>query len=213
VTGLAFHVERARAVEHAASPELAFVVGIAGRADQRVESVMLRSQVRIEAGRRPHDATERERLRELFGGESVWARSPKSLLWAQATTLVPAFLGAITVDVRVPCSYDFSASAARYLHALSGGEVPVTLQFSGTVLHREDDRVQATQIPWDREAPYQLPVALFRQVIDAHFPNAAVLGIRRDLFERLDAHRRRQGFVTTDEALEHLLGATTEASA
>jgi hypothetical protein len=212
VTELAFHVERAHAVEHAAVPELAFTVGIAAAARQVVESVLLRSTVRIEAGRRPYSEAERERLRELFGSDSVWARSPKSLVWAQTTTLVPAFEGQTSTDVKVPCSYDFAASASRYIQALDGGEVPITLQFSGTVLHREDDRVQATQIPWDRESPFRLPVSLLRQVVDAHFPNAAVLGLRRDLFERLHDYRRKLGLKSTDEAVERLLAALGEVS-
>ena len=59
-------------------------------------------------------------------------------------------------------------------------------------------------------ARLEVPV---RDAIDAHFPNAAVLGLDRAIFERLDQYRRARGIRNMDEAIERLLGkAETEAA-
>ncbi|HEX4340429.1 MAG TPA: DUF6084 family protein [Polyangiaceae bacterium] len=206
---LVFEVVRAAAVEHAASPSIALTVAIAAPG-MELDGVLLRASVRIEASRRSHDAAERERLRELFGGDDVWARSPKSLLWAQTTSLVPSFTDAATAEVVLPCSYDLAASAFRYLHGLRGGNVPLTVQFSGTVFQRSSTGLRVVPIPWDRETTCVIPLALFKDVIDAHFPGGAVVGLGRDVFERLDAYRRSAGLRTIDEAVNALLAAAGE---
>ena len=202
---IAFRVVRASAVEYSATPELALALEISLPGDS-VDCILLRSAVRIEAGKRAHDEAERERLRELFGGESIWARSPKSLLWSRATSVVPGFEGATSIDIPLPCSYDLAVSAFRYLHGIGEGDVPITVQFSGTLFYRSEGALQVRQIPWDREVPFRVPVALFRAAIDAHFPNAAVLGLGRSLFQRLDGYRRKRGMRSMDEAIERLLG-------
>jgi hypothetical protein len=202
---LAFRVVEAGGVEDAASPSLSLTVELSAPGVQ-VDSVLLRSSVRIEAGRRAYGDVERERLRELFGGESVWARSAKSLVWATVTSLVPGFQGKTTCSVVLPCSYDLAVAAHRYLHGLGGGEVPLTLQFSGTVFHRANGALQVAPIAWDREAAFLLPVATFRDIVDAHFHGATILGVRRDVFERLDGYRRQRGLRTLDDALVELLG-------
>lgn len=211
MTDLAFRVTEASAVEHAATPGLALRVAVTAHPGVVVDAILLRSQVRIEVARRQYATAERERLRELFGGEDTWARSAKSLLWALVTSFVPVFEREILVDVVVPCSFDFAAQATRYLHALSDGDVPISVQFSGTVFHRTDAGLGAAPIPWDREASFRVPVNLLRRIVDEHFPGAAVLGVERDVFERLDDYRRGRGLRTLGEAIDRLLStARTE---
>ena len=193
-------------VSFAASPLIALQIAVRTAAPgQRVDSILLRCAVRIEAGRRRHDARERQRLDELFGGESVWARSPKSLLWTNATVVVPGFEDSTTFTLELPCSYDLASAASKYLHGIEGGDVPITVQFSGTLFYPTPEGLQIAQIPWDREAPFDLPVAHFSRVIDAHFPNAAILSLRRDVFERLNRYRREQGLLAWEPAIERLL--------
>ena len=47
--------------------------------------------------------------------------------------MVAGFAGETEVDLPVACTYDFEVAAAKYLHALGDGEVPLLLLFSGTV--------------------------------------------------------------------------------
>jgi hypothetical protein len=213
LTELAFRVTGASAVEHAATPGLALQVAVTANRGVVVDAVLLRSQVRIDVARRAYADVERERLRELFGGEDAWARSPKSLLWALVTSFVPVFERETSVDVIVPCGFDFAAHATRYLHALSEGDVPITLQFSGTVFHRTDGGLAAAPIPWDRQASFRVPVAVLRRIVDEHFPGAAVVGVERGVLERLDDYRRGRGLRTLGEAIDRLLStAHTEGA-
>src|SRR5690348_1936034 len=202
---LRFRIASAVALEHAASPLIALAIELSTQPAQRIESVLLRCAVRIEVGARPPAGADRGRLRELFGPPSAWNRAARSLLWTQAIAIAPAFEGSTQVEVQLPCSYDLAAAASKYLLGLRDGEVPITAQLSGTVFHRERDQLQAAPIAWDREASFALPVALFHQVLEQHFPNAGVLALRRDVYERLDQYRIARGLPSWEHAVESLL--------
>lgn len=202
---LRFRIASAVALEHAASPLIALAIELSTQPAQRIESVLLRCAVRIEVGARPPAEADRGRLRELFGPPSAWSRAARSLLWAQAIAIAPAFEGSTQVEVQLPCSYDLAAAASKYLLGLRDGEVPITAQLSGTVFHRERDQLQVAPIPWDREASFALPAALFHQVLEQHFPNAGVLALRRDVYDRLDQYRIARGLPSWEHAVESLL--------
>jgi len=59
-------------------------------------------------------------------------RALKSVTWAQVSTVVPAFDREVDVDLPIPCTYDFEVAAAKYLHAVREGDIPLRLLFSGT---------------------------------------------------------------------------------
>ena len=201
-----FRVVRAEAASFSASPQIVLHVEVrAGSPDDRVQSILLRSATRIEAGARTHSLEERARLEELFGDEGVWARSSRSLLWGQVAVVVPGFQGTTTIEVHLPCSYDLGAAAAKYLHGLTEGEVPITVQFSGTLFRETSEGLTVSQIPWDREAPFRVPLAVWQRVLDEHFPNSAVVSVRRDLFERVDRYRLEHGLLRWEEAVNRLL--------
>lgn len=203
---LDFRVERVEALQHAVVPTLAFGVRVdAGEA--QIRSLALDVQVRIAAQRRSYDEGERERLFEVFGPPAGWHRSLRSLRWTTATLNVPPFAGATTVELAVPCTYDFDVVATKYLHALGGGNVPVELLFSGTVFFTgEGGRLQVVRLPWDREAGCALPVRVWREALESAFPGTAWLRVRSDVFDRLQAYKSKRALLTWDAALEELLG-------
>ena len=205
VPELAFDVEDVRAAEHGAVPTLCFQVRIdAGGAE--IRALALNAQLRVDAARRSYEAGERERLFELFGAPPDWARTVRSLRWTNATLNVPSFTGTTTVELPVPCTYDFDVAAAKYLHALDGGEVPLELLFSGTLFFGgPDGRLQVVHLPWDREARCALPVAVWREALERAFPGTAWLRIDRDLFDRLQAYKSSRALLTWDATLEQLL--------
>lgn len=206
---LDFAVERVAAAEHAAVPTLLFGVHVdaGGRA---IRSLSLNAQIRIDATRRRYSDEERERLYELYGPPADWSRTLRSLLWTHVATTVPSFEGEATLELAVPCSYDFEvAVASKYLHALGEeSEVPLELLFSGTIFFAgAEGRLQVAHVPWDREARCTMPVRVWRQAVDAAFPNAAWLRLSRDTFDRLQAYRASRALLTWDAALEELLDA------
>jgi len=206
---LRFRLKGVEPEPHAAAPTLALRLGI--EADGRpVQSVVLAAQVRIVVTRRPHDAATRERLRDLFGEPGAWHASAHSLLWAQATATVPAFEGSTEFRMLVPCTYDLDVAAAKYLHALDGGAIPVELLFSGTLFWTDEaDALHAALVPWQSEAHGDVPVEVWREAMDRCFHGTAWLRLRTDTLRQLALFRARGAFATWDEAFASLLAEET----
>lgn len=207
---LDFGVEAAEVLAFAAVPSLLFKLRIDNADGEPVRSVALNVQIRIATSARQYTRGEQERLLELFGPPYRWGVTLKSLLWANATVLVPPFTGSTLVDLPVPCTYDFDVVSAKYFHTLEDGEVPLEFLFSGTVFYAGPLGLQAVQISWDKEARFRLPVGLWQQMMDHYFPNSAWLRLHRDTFDRLYRYKARQGLPTWEDALDRLLGASEE---
>jgi hypothetical protein len=204
---LAFGVLDASPLEHAAVPTLRFGVRVDAAGGAAIRSILLHTQVRIAARRRAYGDEAKERLFDLFGAPGNWASSLRTLLWAQHTQVVPPFTGETTIDVPVPCTYDFDVAASRYLAALDGGDVPLELLFSGTVFYAGDGGgLQTARIAWDREAEFRMPVAVWRATMERHFADTAWLRLRTETLERLQAYRSRKALTSMDAAIESLLG-------
>ena len=207
---LAFAVTDAAPLEHAAGPTLRFAL----RADSggaAVRSILLDTQIRIAARRRRYDAAATDRLFELFGPREDWATNLNSLLWTRTTTVVPAFAGATTIDLDVPCTYDLEVAASRYLDALGDGEVPLEFLFSGALFYAAaDGRLQTARISWDAEAEYRLPVAVWKETMERHFPGTAWLRVDKATFDRLCTYRSTRALPTWAAVFDELLPAVPE---
>lgn len=211
---LDFRVLGAEPLAHCVTPTIALRLAITNRGAEPVHSVGLSCQVRIEAQRRRYEGAERERLFDLFDASERWAQTLRSLLWTRADVNVGAFSEATEVDLLLPCTYDFNVLAARYLHALEDGLVPLVLLFSGTVFFSgPGGGLQVVMVPWDREAEFELPVATWKSMMDLYYPNAAWLCLRRDTFDRLAAYKSRRGIATWDQALDSVLEVAEETAA
>ena len=207
---LDFVIEDAGVVPYAAVPTLNFRL----RADSSgppVRSAALKAQIRIAVTHRSYDEATRRRLVELFGGGADWAKNLRSLLWTHAPANLPPFSGSILVDVPVTCTYDFEVVSAKYLHSLRDGLVPLEFLFSGTVFYEgEGGSLRVAQLPWDKEATYELPVAMWRELMDRYWPDSAWLKLRRDTFDRLYAYKAGRTDPTWEAALESLLERAEE---
>lgn len=208
---IACRVESIDIVPYAATPTLAFKLRVATAAPgEPVAGISLDCQILIEVPRRRHSTSEKERLVELFGDVNRPENPLRTLLWTHASVNVPAFEGECRVDLPVPCSFDFNATATKYFHALETGEVPVCLQFSGTVFFRDaHGRLQIGRIPWSSEAHAALRVAIWRDLRDRYYPDTAWLCLQRPAFERLCDYKRRAGLPSWEYALDRLLDEAT----
>lgn len=205
---LSFAIEGAEALEYAAVPTLRFHLRLESAGGAEVASVVLNSQVRIALRRRSYDPATRERLAELLGVPGPDGGTVRSLFWTHATTIVPSFDGVTTVALDVACTYDFEVAVAKYFHALEDGEVPLEFLFSGSVFYPgPGGALQVGRIPWDREASYNFPVAVWQALMEHHFPQSAWLRLRRDTFDRLHTFRARRLLPSWEEAIEELLRA------
>jgi hypothetical protein len=204
-------VEGAQAVRYAAVPTLRFTLRV-DSGGAAIRSLMLNVQLRIAANERGYDEAEQGRLRELFGTADRWATTLRGLLWTHTTLVISPFQGETVVDLDVPCTYDFDVTASKYLAGLVDGEVPLELLFSGTVFHRDDaGTLSVSRIPWDREAPYRMPVAVWRQTMAYHFGDDAWLRVDRETFDRLAAYKARHTLLSWEVALGALLDRAEHA--
>jgi Family of unknown function (DUF6084) len=212
--GLTLSVEAAEATPFAAAPTISFRLRVVNpNASQAIQSVALRAQILIEASRRHYNPGERESLQDLFGEPDLWGHTLRSLLWTHASATVPAFSGAVTCELAVPCTFDFNVGAAKYFHAILEQDIPLCFQFSGTIFYSgPDGALQIDQINWNNEARFRLPSQVWREMMDHYYPNSAWLRLRRDAFERLYQYKRRHGIATWEEAIESLLPFEKEAA-
>jgi hypothetical protein len=212
VPDLRLTIEGAEAVQYAAAPLLVFKVRIANNpGDEIIHTVALRAQIQIEATRRKYDASEQARLLDLFGEPDRWGQTLRSMLWTHVSVVVPRFTGSTLADVSVPCTFDFNVAATKYFHGVTDGDLPLCFQFSGTVFYQGgDETLQVAPISWDNEAKYQLPVKVWKDLMDAYYPNSAWLALQRDTFEKLYQYKVREGIPTWEEVLERALSALSE---
>lgn len=208
---LDFRVEGAEVLEYAAVPSLSFKLRIENLDDEPIRSVSLNTQVRIAATQRHYEVAEQDRLLELFGEPSRWGTTLRSLLWTHTVVPVPAFSGSTVVDMPVTCTYDLEVVAAKYFHALEGGEAPLEFLFSGTVFYAgEEGRMQITRISWEKEAEFKMPVRLWKEMMERYFPNSAWLRLRKDAFDQLYDYKTRMGLPTWEATVESLMRASEQ---
>ncbi len=207
---LGFEVTGAEAPPYAAIPTLVFKLLVANtREDERIASVMLRCQIRIAATRRHYSPEAKARLVEVFGEPERWRETVRAFVWANTSIVVPAFSASATVDLPIPCTYDFEAANTKYFDALDDGDIPLTFLFNGTVFYEaEAGSLRVAQISWEREADYRLPVAVWREMMARYYPNAAWLRLRKDVFDRLRAYQATHSLPTWEETLTSLLDAS-----
>jgi hypothetical protein len=210
VSELAFEVSGARPERHAAVPTLTFALKIEEATGIAVQNIALRCQIRIEPNRRQYSREEEARLAELFGGIARWGDTLKPFLWTHVSAILPGFVRSTEAQLPVPCSYDFEVAAAKYLHSLEDGEIPLLLMFSGTVFSKGETGLQISQVPWSAEASYRLPVRVWRELMDHYFPNSGWLRLRRETLTGLMKFKARHALATWDEVVEALLEATGE---
>ncbi len=204
---LSFQIEGAEAVPFTAAPLLAFKLRVTNAdAEEAIQTIALRCQIQIETLRRHYNASEQEQLLDLFGEPSRWGQTLRTTLWTHTSAIVTPFNGSTLVELSVPCTFDFNVAATKYFAALEDGEIPLNLQFSGTVFYETGEgALQVEQIPWDREAKYRLPIAVWKAMMDIYYPNSAWLTLRRDVFDKLYSYKRQHGIPTWEQALERLL--------
>jgi Family of unknown function (DUF6084) len=208
---LIFGCTDATAERYAATPTLTFSLTITERSGVRVHAIALRCQIRIEPHRRRYSAAEAGRLHDLFGDPSRWAETVKPIQLATVTTMIPAFTGVTETGLQVPCTYDLEVASARYLQGLDDGTIPLLLLFSGTVFVASGDSFSVELVPWSAEASYRMPVSVWRDLVDIHFPNSAWLRCSRQTLDELSAFKAKRALPTWDATLGALLAEAGQA--
>jgi Family of unknown function (DUF6084) len=210
MTELSFTCLDVQPERYAAAPTLLFRLQVNAPAEQRVRAIALRCQIRIEPQRRGYGEQEAERLLELFGERGRWGDTLKPFQFANTSTVVASFTGSTEVDVTVPCSYDMEVATGRYFHGLEDGEIPFILLFSGTVFKDGEKALWIEQVPWHTECRYRMPVEVWREMMDLHFPSSGWLRLRRDTIDALADFRAIRALPTWDDAIIAVLDQARE---
>jgi hypothetical protein len=210
VTALLFEVTGAAPEPHAAAPTIVIRLRVSETSGSDVHAMILRAQIRIEPQRRRYRPEDEARLYELFGPAPQWGESLRPFLWTHATCAIPGFSGDTEFDLPVPCTYDFEVAAAKYMHGLRDGDIPLLLLFSGTVFSRGSDGLVVEPVGWAQEAAYRLPVRVWRDTMDRYFPNSAWIRLDRDVLDALQAYKAAKALPTWDQAVEMLLKHSPE---
>jgi hypothetical protein len=204
---LTFGCTGASAPRYAATPTLTFELTITESTGVRVHAIALRCQIRIEPHRRRYSAAEARRLHDLFGDPSRWADTVKPIQLATISTMVPTFTALTEIDLPVPCTYDLEVASGRYLYGLDDGTVPLLLLFSGTIFLDAGEGFSVELVPWSSEASFRMPVSVWRDVVDIHFPGSAWLRCGRETMDALAEFKAAQALPTWDATLSALLAA------
>lgn len=212
MTDLRFTVVDVFAERYAAAPQMTARLRIEDSGGEPVHAMALRCQVRIEPQRRRYSSDEESGLLDMFGTRERWFDTLKPFMWMQCSTMVQGFSDVTEVDLAMPCTYDFEVTWSKYLHALREDSIPVVFLFSGTVFHRGTTGFGVGQIPWDCEARYQIPVSVWRNMIDHYFPNTGWLRLDRDTLDSLAYYKSVRGLTTWDATIESLLTRTETGS-
>ncbi|MEO6964432.1 MAG: DUF6084 family protein [Acidobacteriaceae bacterium] len=210
---LHFSFEGAEAVANAAAPLIALKLRISNLpAIEAIHTLTLQCQVQIEPARRRYIPKEQALLLDLFGEPERWSRTVRPLLWMNTSVAVPGFTDNALVDLELPCTFDFNVATTKYFHALDSGEIPLCVMFSGTVFYKDaSDALQIAQVPWDREANFRLPISVWKEMMNMHYPNANWLCLRRDVFEELYQYKIRHGLPTWEQTISRALAAERTA--
>jgi hypothetical protein len=201
-----FEVQDVTWVADSAAPMLSFALGVSETSGREVFTIALTAQINIDPARRAYDADTRAALIELFGEPERWAATTNSFLFAHATTLVPSFTSQTSFTLPVPCTYDLEVAAAKYIHSLPDGEVPMSFHFTGSVLYRGDEgQMQVVLIPWTCSADWRMPVASWRDMMAHHYPGGGWIRVSDETLAQLARHKARRGLPSYDAAVNELL--------
>jgi hypothetical protein len=191
------------------TPVLTARISVATSGDDPVHAIALRCQVRIEPLRRSYSDEEAAGLTDLFGPRERWAHTQRTFLWQHCTAMVPGFSGDTTVALPLDCTYDFEVTAAKYLHALRDGTLPLQFLFSGTIFVKSERGFSVQQVSWDCEDRYNMPVGVWRDLMAQHYPNTGWVRLNHDTVTALAHYKSSRGLLDLDHAVTELLAVTS----
>jgi uncharacterized protein DUF6084 len=208
--GLSFHVVDVTPEPYAVTPVLTARVRVAAPDDQPVHAIALRCQVRIDPLRRGYSDDEAAGLIDLFGPRERWATTQHTFLWQHCATMVPGFTGTTEAPLGLECTYDFEVAAAKYLHALRDGVLPLQFLFSGTVFLAGPHGFSVQQVPWDCEDRYDMQTSVWRDLIQQHYPSSGWVRLSHQTMAALAAYKSERGLLGLDDAITVLLAQAHE---
>ena len=209
VPELRFAVEGASGLEYAAVPTLKFALRIEAVSGHPVRSILLCTLTFVISRRNPAWMPRRNTSWPCASRKAISRRAtgwPVPTCGWSSPSPVPPFGDSTVVDLLAPCTYDLEVTATRYFAALKDGVIPLEFLFSGSVFFATAaGALQTTRIAWDSEVDYRLPVGIWKETMNRHFPGSAWLRLGSESFDRLCAYKARHAFESWEKTIESLL--------
>ena len=197
---------------YAVAPTLEAHIGISSTGGEPIHAIALRCQIRIQPLRRAYTDEEAAGLLDMFGPRERWSATQQAFPWLHATSMVPGFTGTTRSTMPLQCTYDVEVAAAKYFHALRTGTIPLQFLFSGTIFGSGERGLRVRHVSWDCEDSYDMPVAVWQNLIAQHYPNSGWLRLSHDNIAALSEFKSRNGLLDLDDAISALVaGATSKA--
>lgn len=201
-----FSVLEVEPVPHTAAPTLRFHLHVIDPDGRNVHAIALSVQVQIDPARRIYDDATKAKLTELFGAPERWSGTTHVFQWVRSDILVAPFTGATSFTLEVPCTYDLEVAASKYIYSLPGGIVPLTFNFSGTVLYSgAEDRLRVEQVPWSCTTKWQMPVTAWQDVMAAFYPGGGWVRLTTETLDALSLAKSARGSHSYDALVAALL--------
>jgi len=209
---LDFRVVGVEAAAHGLTPLLHFRLEVTNvPATEKIHGIILQAQVHIQSSQRPYLDQEKRQLIDLFGTPDRWGQTLRTKLWTHASVTVRPFERRADAILPVQCTYDLNVTATKYFYALREGEVPLLFLFSGTVFYAGiEGKLQIQRISWDKECDFRMPVRVWQDLMEHHYPGSAWISLQRHVFERLYAYKLDHGIPTWEETISRLLPGPSE---
>jgi hypothetical protein len=209
---LDFRVVGVEAAARGLTPLLHFRLEVTNApATEEIHGIILQAQVHIQSAQRSYEEQERRLLVDLFGTPDRWGQTLRTRLWTHASVTVRPFVEHASTILPIQCTYDLNVTATKYFYALKEGKVPLLFLFSGTVFYAGvDGKLQVQRISWEKECAYRMPVKVWQELMEHHYPGSAWLSLHRHVFEKLYAYKLNHGIPTWEETIERLLSDSSE---
>ncbi len=202
-----------RADRYSYGPTLILDLDLSRPDGRQVLAVALRCQLRVEPRRRSYSASEALSLRDLFGGRRQFEDSLNPMQLAQVAQVVTSFKGNGRASVPVPLTYDLDIACSRYFASLESGIIPLKLLFSGSVFScDEGGGLVVEPVPWDAEVDVKMPLSVWREAIDVHFPNSGWLRLSNDTLADLQDFKSKRCLATFESAIAELIRLAREGA-
>lgn len=204
---LKFTITAVQVKEFAIVPTLSFQLQIQNMLEkEEVYAAGLKCQIMIEAIKRTYNDSEKEKLIELFGPSFRWDETLRSFTWTIINIPVPRFTGQTNLEFTIACSEDQALAAGKYFHAIEDGIIPMAFLFSGTLFYKdENSQLQVTLVPWEKEALYKMPVKIWQDMMNIHFPGVRWVSLNAEVYDKLIQYKASTIYPTLNACLEHLL--------
>ncbi len=194
------------------TPLLHFHLKVAAQpAETVIQGLMLAAQIQVQCPQRAYSAGEQEKLVELFGPPDQWGHTLRNRLWTHTHTTLGPFAGSAEAILPAACTYDLNIAVTKYFYGLEQGDVSLLFLFSGSMFYRTlEGELQVEPIPWNSEAVYRMPVSLWRELMERHYPGTGWLSLNHDAFERIYKFKRQHGLPHWEAVIDRLLPAEGE---